>query len=115
MIEKKPEKTRKINGGPRPGSGRKPGTPNKRTLKTQEHVEGSGITPLDYMLSVMRDGAEEPRQRLAAAQAAAPYVHAKLSSVELTGKDGGPLETKSTIDPTKLSDAALKEILNARS
>jgi len=37
-----------------------------------------------------------------------------VESVELTGKDGGPLETKTTIDPSKLSSAALKEILNAR-
>jgi hypothetical protein len=26
-----------------------------------------------------------------AAKAAAPYVHAKLASVELAGKDGGPV------------------------
>lgn len=88
-IEKK---SNNIKGGSRPGAGRKPGSPNKRTVETQKLVEESGLTPLEYMLSVMRDGAEEPKVRLHAATQAAPYVHAKLSSMELTGKDGGAVE-----------------------
>ena len=88
-TEKKPEK---INGGARPGSGRKPGSPNKKTAAFQKAVEESGVTPLDYMLQVMRNPAEDPRARLGAAQAAAPYVHAKLSSVEVSGKDGAAID-----------------------
>lgn len=82
QTEKIPSKTK---GGARPGSGRKPGSPNKRTAETQAQVEASGITPLDYLLSIMREPAQEPRERLAAAVAAAPYVHAKLSAVSMTG------------------------------
>ena len=78
-------------GGKREGAGRKAGVPNKRTAAIQQAVEQSGMTPLEYLLSVMRDVGEEPRARLAAAQAAAPYVHAKLSSVEMSGKDGGDI------------------------
>lgn len=93
------------NGGKRPGSGRKPGTPNKKTAELQKAVEESGLTPLAYMLQVMRDETEEAPRRLTAAQAAAPYVHAKLSSVELTGKDGGALEIttieRRIVDPKK--------------
>ncbi len=37
----------------------------------------SELTPLDYLLSVMRDGYEEPGRRMQAAQLAAPYCHAK--------------------------------------
>jgi len=48
-----------------------------------EAVEKSGLTPLEYMLSVMRDVSLDPRDRLSAANSAAPYVHAKLSSVEM--------------------------------
>lgn len=70
-----------IKGGKRPGAGRKPGIPNKRTQETQKAIEESGLTPLEYMLSVMRNEVEEPRVRLNAAISAAPYVHAKLSSV----------------------------------
>lgn len=69
-------------GAPKSG-GRKPGTPNKRTAEIQKAVEESGLTPLEYLLGVMRDIVNEPRERVAAAIAAAPYVHAKLSSIEL--------------------------------
>jgi hypothetical protein len=82
MIEKISKKTK---GGVRPGSGRKPGSPNKKTAQLQSEVEASGITPLDYLLSVMRAPESEPRERLAAAVSAAPYIHAKLSSVNVTG------------------------------
>ena len=101
----KPANQSNGKGGSRPGAGRKAGTPNKRTQAMQIAVETSGMTPLDYMLSVMRDEVEEPRHRLAAAQAAAPYVHAKLSSIELTGQDGGPVQVttieRRIVDPVK--------------
>ena len=87
-TEKKPAKT---NGGARPGSGRKAGSPNKKTAELQKAVAESGITPLEYMLSVLRDVNQEPRDRLSAANMAAPYVHAKLASIELSGKDGGAI------------------------
>ena len=72
-----------IKGGKRPGAGRKAGTPNKRTAEIQQAVEESGLTPLEYMLSVMRDVGQDELRRLQAARDAAPYVHAKLSSVEM--------------------------------
>lgn len=88
-------------GGKRLGAGRKKGTPNKRTSALVEAVVASGITPLDYMLNVMRDpipADAEPRVQAAlhelrfeAAKAAAPYVHPKLAAIEHTGKDGQPL------------------------
>lgn len=83
MVEKISNNSR---GGARPGAGRKKGAPNIRTRATQAAVENSGITPLEYMLQVMRDPATEPREKLNAAVAAAPYVHAKLSSVEMNAK-----------------------------
>ena len=90
-------KSQKINGGARPGAGRKKNSPNKKTAAIQKAVEESGLTPLDYMLEVMRDVAAEPRDRLSAANMAAPYVHAKLSSIELTGKDGGTIDHSLTV------------------
>jgi hypothetical protein len=79
-----PEKQSKgIKGGKRPGAGRKPGVPNKRTAALQAEVEASGVTPLQFMLARMRDEAADPRDRLNAAISAAPYVHARLSSVDL--------------------------------
>lgn len=44
-----------------------------------------GLTPLDYMLTMLRDESLEPKARFDAAKAAAPYVHAKLASVEHSG------------------------------
>ena len=78
--------------------GRTAGTPNKKTAETVKAIEESGLTPLEYMLTVMRNDLEEPRTRLNAALGAAPYVHAKLSSIELSGVNGGPLETVTTIE-----------------
>lgn len=79
MIEKISSKSK---GGARPGAGRKKGAPNMRTKATQAAAENSGITPLEYMLQVMRTS-DDAKERLTAANAAAPYVHAKLSSVEM--------------------------------
>ena len=70
------------HGGAREGSGRKPGQRNARTVEQVERIEASGLTPLDYMLSVLRDKTQEQAIRLDAANKAAPYVHARLSSVE---------------------------------
>lgn len=81
------------NGGKRAGAGRKKNVPNKRTAEVQRQVEASGITPLQYMLDIMRSPdliEAEPAQQIAhnamrfeAAKSAAPYVHSKLSSVEM--------------------------------
>jgi hypothetical protein len=92
----------KPKGAPKTG-GRSPGTPNKKTAETQAAVEASGMTPLEYMLHVMRDVGEDSPRRLAAATAAAPYVHAKLSSIELTGENGGPMETITRVELVALT------------
>lgn len=70
-------------GGSRPGAGRKHGVRNKRTAAQIKAVEESGITPLDYMLSILRDENKTESVRLQAAKDAAPYVHQKLQSIEM--------------------------------
>lgn len=75
-------------GGNRPGAGRKAGAPNKATAKQREAVKKSGLTPLDYLLIVMRDKDVPREERVDAANKAAPYVHAKLSSVDVKSSDG---------------------------
>lgn len=72
-------------GGARKGAGRKPGAINKATAKALAKAEEGGILPLDFMLQVMRDEAAERSERLDMAKAAAPYVHAKLASIEHSG------------------------------
>lgn len=75
-------------GGKRPGAGRKPGAANKATAKQREEVKASGLTPLDYLLSIMRDEIAPRQERVDAAHKAAPYVHPKLASVDHKSSDG---------------------------
>ena len=64
--------------------GRQKGTPNKLTREVRERMM-QGETPLDYMIRVMRDEDADMARRDWAAQAAAPYLHARLASVEQKG------------------------------
>lgn len=93
--------------GSQPGErrgGRKKGAKNKASVERQKKVAESGLTPLDYMLSVLRgqhpEGSEPAvilaweAMRFEAAKAAAPYVHPRLAAVEHSGKGGGAILVK---------------------
>ncbi|MGB9647619.1 MAG: hypothetical protein WCB44_21230 [Stellaceae bacterium] len=41
------------------------------------------MTPLEYMLAVLRDESVEPDRRDRMATAAAPYIHPRLSSTQI--------------------------------
>ncbi len=69
-------------GGKRDNAGRKPGEANKATQEQRDAVIASGLTPLDYMLTVLRDADMPTDRRDWAAEKAAPYVHARLASIE---------------------------------
>jgi hypothetical protein len=84
----------KPRGGRRPGAGRPKGRKNRKTEERLEHVKElakAGLTPLEYMLAVMRDEKADEERRLDAAKSAAPYVHPKLAQTELNVK--GDLRT----------------------
>src|SRR5271154_5002150 len=74
--------------------GRKKGTPNRASAAKAAEIAASGLTPLDFMLSVMRDENAELHVRLDAARSSAPYVNPKLSAIEHSGADGGPIKTE---------------------
>lgn len=78
-------------GGFRPGAGRPKGSQNRTTVEQIEAVKATGMTPLEYLTSVYQDVGQEESKRIDAAKAAAPYVHAKLNSVELTGDPDKPV------------------------
>lgn len=81
-------------GGTRTGAGRPKGVPNKTTQAQRDAVLNSGLTPLEYMISVLRDETAEREVRMDAAKAAAPYVHPKLANIDLKAEhsgDVGPL------------------------
>ena len=98
-------------GGVRPGAGRPAGSATKRTREIADAAAESGQTPLEFLLSVMRDPGYDEAKRIDAAKAAAPYVHARLASVEVGNKDDKPFEQvmrwasskeEATPDPSKL-------------
>lgn len=78
-------------GGKREGAGRKAGSANNRSKKLEATIasilkdaEAQGpLMPLDFMLSLMRDEDQPKAVRMLMAEKAAPYVHAKLSSVDM--------------------------------
>jgi len=84
------------------GQGRKKGVKNKKTLELQQRVAKGGISPLDYMLKVMRNPRADLARRDDMGKAAAPYVHPRLNSVEATGKGGSPL-IPPTSDPLEVA------------
>ena len=79
-------------GGKREGAGRRKGTTGIKSTKTRERIAvaeraiASGVTPLDYMLSILRDESNDKTERFAAAKECAPYIHPRLSSVEANVK-----------------------------
>src|SRR5437762_4067832 len=77
-------------GIPKTG-GRKEGTPNKATATREAEIRAAGMTPLEFMLGVMRDDEKTVELRLEAAAKAAPYVHPRLSSVALRN-NGEPFQ-----------------------
>ena len=75
-------------GGRRPGSGRKPGSPNRKRGEVilRKAYESGEIMPLELMISEMRrlfaEGTPEAlREARMLAQAAAPYCHPRLQAI----------------------------------
>lgn len=71
-------------GGARAGAGRPKGSANKRTREIADKAASEGLTPLEFMLQILRDEKAEMGQRFEAAKHAAPYIHPKLSNVDAT-------------------------------
>lgn len=71
-------------GSPRPNAGRPKGAVNRKTEEAIKAAKATGVTPLEYLLSIMRDTDAERSERIDCAKAAAPYIHAKLSNIEAT-------------------------------
>lgn len=68
-------------GGPRPGAGRPRGT-RSTLIDIPGEAAAVEMSPLDYMLSVMRDPEADSARRDRMAQAAAPYVHPKAGEAK---------------------------------
>lgn len=62
--------------------GRTKESPARARDKAAE-VARTGVTPLDFLLKVMRNSKEPMWLRCQCAKAAAPYVHPKLSHIDI--------------------------------
>ena len=69
--------------------GRAKGTRNRASIQREAEIKASGLTPLDYMLDVMRNKRADPARRDEMAKAAAPYVHPRLAHTRVGGDSGG--------------------------
>lgn len=72
-------------GGARKGAGRKVGSSTKKTREIAEKALAEGISPLEVMLEAMRSfhGIGDMEKAASIAKDAAPYMHPRLSSVEM--------------------------------
>jgi hypothetical protein len=74
-------------GGKRPGAGRKLGSVSKLSRQAAEAEFGKGMTPLEFLTSVMRDPEQPLGIRIEAAKAAAPYVHPRINAVAISAEN----------------------------
>jgi hypothetical protein len=84
--------------------GRPPGSKNKQTVGMLL-AQRKGISPLEFLLSVMDDEELDLKMRIDAAKAACPFIHPRLSAVQVENKpwDG---------DPNVITNKELAAIIN---
>jgi hypothetical protein len=86
------------HGGYRPGSGRPKGSKNRRgsrvsALRNKQIIEEArreGLTPLEYMLGVLRDEKAEQSRRDEMSWRCAPYLHPRLTALAVHNTSGVP-------------------------
>jgi hypothetical protein len=94
-------------GGAREGSGRKKGSASAKTRAIADKAAKDGVTPLEVMLEAMKfsmdqvKATESPIEKKlfyeaahAHAKDAAPYIHPKLTSVEVKNPPGETFKTE---------------------
>ncbi len=99
----------------RPG-GRQKGTPNKTTGRVREAIaraaEANSDKIVEWLDEIHRENGAESAMKLYLQMI--EYHIPKLARSEVTGPNGGPIETQHSIDTSKMSDAALTELMQAR-
>ncbi len=71
------------HGGKRAGAGRPPGARNIRSEETARQIQESGLTPLQFLMDIVRDEDAPRKDRIECAKSAAPFCHARLSSIDM--------------------------------
>lgn len=73
-------------GGYRPGAGRKPGAAAVKVREAADRLAKDGLTPLDYLVGILRGTHEFDPEKFEAAKYAAPYIHPRLAAIEHSGE-----------------------------
>jgi hypothetical protein len=68
-------------GGKRIGAGRPKGSKITRTIELADRIAAKGISPLEYVMTLMRDDSQHPALRFECAKAAMPYMHPRYGNV----------------------------------
>lgn len=91
-LENNQEKS--THGGARPGAGRKPGSLTAKTREIAEKCAQANKTPLEVMVEAMIEAYDRKDFELATkyAKDAAPYMHPRLSNIELGSDSDSPLK-----------------------
>lgn len=93
-------------GGKRQGAGRKKGSLNVRTQEIVAGAAAEGVSPLEYMLNVLRDVNQTHEERFKAAIQAAPYMHPRLAAVQHSGDQDNPVAYQIMSGVTRQDDPA---------
>ena len=80
---------------------------NKAKTEKFRKIAEAGVTPLEYMLSILQDENAEPEKRFDAAKSAAPYVHPRLTQASVSVSNEDDVRA---MDDAELIDALLDEI-----
>lgn len=71
-------------GGAREGAGRPKGSLNRRSADALADALAEGITPVEFMLGIMRDENADTKDRMWAAEKTAPYLHPRPTPTDRT-------------------------------
>lgn len=71
-------------GGARQGAGRPKGSLARRSVDAAAKAMAEGISPVEYMLGIMRNDQADPKERAWAAEKVAPFVHPRPAPMERT-------------------------------
>ena len=84
------------SGGPRAEAGRPKGSKTTKTRDIAVRAAAEGISPVEFMLNIMRDESADMERREAMAKACAPFCHPRLAytTVKQTEKSPTPDELK---------------------
>lgn len=93
------------------GKGRPKGSISRSTFLSeqirQDIAQRAGITPLEFLVSVMRDPKAKLKDKFAAAHAAAPYMHRRMPIAIEGGDPGKPIIT---LEASQLRNLTTKEL-----